>query len=357
MRYLAAAARAVTLASLASLGLVGGVACQTQDKPAAAPAPSFVAGARVMVDRGPGAPPSAAVVLRETGPGQVLVRGDAGLEEIVATSRLREATNVPAAPEFRVGERLLLGIPQQGRVVIAEVLGFGPGPSGAPMYRVRYDGFVPEAIETVGAERLRRPYAGPSAFQVGQRVTMTTNGREVPGAVVALVGPQHWLVRFDGFGAPYDQLATAQQLRAYTPPAAPPPTPPAPVEPVAVDPKAPAGKPIAAGEQVLVPHFGAYHPGTVSGPGTKAGTFRVKYDDAKNVPEEDVAPASIVRAPPTPRTHVFAGGQSVFVEFHGMFVPGKVVKEAGKGLFQIRYEGKGPEGNEVVSVKRLRPRP
>jgi hypothetical protein len=351
---LAPLARALVLASFAALS----AACQTQDRPPAAPAsPTFVAGARVMVDRGPSAPPTAAVVLRETGPGQVLVRSDAGLEEIVSTARLRDASAMPAAPEFRVGERLLLGIPQQRRVVIAEVLGFGPGPTGAPMYRVRYDGFVPEAVETVGAERLRRAYNGPSAFQVGQRVTMTTNGRELPGAVVALVGPQHWLVRFDGFGAPYDQLATAEQLRVYTPPAAPSP-PPAPVEPVAVDPKDPKGaKPIMAGEQVLVPHLGAYHPGTVSGPGTRAGTFRVKYDDAKNVPEEDVAPASIVRAPPTPRTHVFAGGQSVFVEFHGMYVPGKVVKEAGKGLFQVRFEGKGPEGNEVVAAKRLRPRP
>jgi len=46
----------------------------------------------------------------------------------------------------------------------------------------------------------------------------------------------------------------------------------------------------------------------------------------------------------------------VFVEWHGMFAAGRVLKEAGRAEYTVRFDGMGPEADETVSVKRLRPR-
>ncbi len=41
------------------------------------------------------------------------------------------------------------------------------------------------------------------------------------------------------------------------------------------------------------------------------------------------------------------------VEWHGVYVPGKVLKEESKGFYRIRFDGQGPEADEAVAVKRL----
>ena len=52
----------------------------------------------------------------------------------------------------------------------------------------------------------------------------------------------------------------------------------------------------------------------------------------------------------------YEGGQTVFVEWHAVYAPGKVVKDAGSANYVVRPDGKGSEADEVIPAKRLRPR-
>jgi hypothetical protein len=115
--------------------------------------------------------------------------------------------------------------------------------------------------------------------------------------------------------------------------------------------------PLQPGEAVLVSHRGSFHPAVLvsAGPG---GAWRVKYDKPAGGPaEEDIPADRVSRATAQPKGTPFTANQPVFIEWHGLFVTGKVVKEAGKGQYKVRFDGMGPEGDEVLQSKRLRPRP
>jgi hypothetical protein len=79
----------------------------------------------------------------------------------------------------------------------------------------------------------------------------------------------------------------------------------------------------------------------------------VKYASAG---EEEVAGDRVSRLPAPLKGAPYAANQNVWIEWHGMYVPGRIVKEATKGQYKVRFEGQGPEMDEVVLAKRLRPR-
>ena len=338
----------------------------------------LAAGSRVQVNRNGQFYP--ATVLREVGAGRFMVRYDgAGPEydEAVGSDRIRAdpANSAGATRDYRAGEKVMVTV--QNRLALADVV----QQISAEMWRVHYDGFGPEVAENVGPDRLRRPYSGPATVSVGQKLLVYVQGRPMPAVVMALVAADRWLVRFDGYGSQYDQAIGAEALQGpvaavpppvaappvVTPPVAPPPVAPPPVadkgkdkpakdkppEPIAV----PAG-PLQAGEAVVVMHRGALHRAQLVGPGAAPGSFKVKYDDpAASTPEEDVAGDRVTRAPTIIKGAAYTQNQRVFIEWHGMLFPGKVVKESGKGQYKVRYENHGPEHDEVVIAKRLRPRP
>jgi hypothetical protein len=301
--------------------------------------------------------------------------------------RAREGAGGAAAPaatarDFRVGEKVL--VKSQNRLVLGTVM----AQLAADSWRVHYDGYGPEIAETVGPDRLRRMYSGTSQRALGQPVGVDVGGgRIMAGKVLAVVAADRWLVRFDGFGPEYDQEVGAAGLRevpkapaaaptpatsgtiAVAPLTAAPPTSATPDKPGADKPGA-AGKPapekpaitavtgpLQPGEAVLVTHRGSFHPAVLvsAGPG---GAWRVKYDKpAGGPPEEDIPADRVARATAQPKGTAYAANQPVFIEWHGMFVTGKIVKESGKGQYKVRFDGMGPEGDEVLQTKRLRPRP
>jgi hypothetical protein len=83
------------------------------------------------------------------------------------------------------------------------------------------------------------------------------------------------------------------------------------------------------------------------------GSFKVKFTSGG---EEDVAADRILREPASTKGLRYQPNQLVLVDYKGVYVPGKVLKQEGKGEYKVRFEGQGPEGDEVVPVKRLKPR-
>ena len=208
------------------------------------------------------------------------------------------------------------------------------------------------------------------------------NGQALPGKVIAVSAADRWVVRFDSFGPQYDQEVSADRIRTAPPVVAPPPAPPAP--PVVEAPPAPKvdakaekdkgkGKdkdkvkdkpkgnapeagpavpsgPPATGEVVLVNVRGAWFPATVSA--AAGGSFKVKFGNA----EEEVPADRVLREPTSVKGLRYQVGQLVLVGYKGVFVPAKVLKQEGRADYKVRFEGTGPEEDEVVAQKRLRPR-
>jgi hypothetical protein len=79
----------------------------------------------------------------------------------------------------------------------------------------------------------------------------------------------------------------------------------------------------------------------------------VKYASGS---EEEVPADRVVRGPGSTRGLRYQPGQLVLVEYKGVFVPAKVIRPEGKSDYKVRFDGQGPEGDEVVTPKRLRPR-
>lgn len=321
----------------------------------------------------------AAVVVQPLGEGRFLVHYDnTGNEwnEPVGPERIKPlgASTSAGGParDYHPGEKVLVSY--QNRLLFADVV----TQVSADSWRVHYDGYGAEAGETVGPERLRRPFAGPTAHNVGSAVTVDVNGQSVAGKVLAASAADHWVVRFEAFGPQYDQDVAADRIKvaAVAPPPAPtvaplpaPPKPPEakpeakpekpakaekPVEkpkPAVVDgaPAAPPGPP-AVGESVLVTQRGAWFSATVTAVG--AGTAKVKFASGG---EEEIPADRIVRDPGSLKGLHFQPAQLVLVDYKGVWVPGKVLRPEGKD-YKIRFDGQGPEGDEVIGPKRLRPR-
>jgi hypothetical protein len=63
----------------------------------------------------------------------------------------------------------------------------------------------------------------------------------------------------------------------------------------------------------------------------------------------------VLREPASLKGAHYQVGQQVVVAYKGVFVAGKVAKLEGRD-YKIRFEGLGPEEDEVVQAKRIRPR-
>jgi hypothetical protein len=182
-------------------------------------------------------------------------------------------------------------------------------------------------------------------------------------------------VRFDGFGPEYDQEVAADRFRprapaetvaALQPAAAPSPAPPGP----AVAPPAGGGasaRPFQANDDVFVAHRGVYHLATLIGAGA-GDRWRVRYKSSAVGSEkgseggpagsdEEVAESRLNRFGNLDKGSRLEPKQNVFVEYHGVFFPGRITRSPAKGQYQIRYENFGPEADEIVPARRLRPRP
>jgi Agenet domain len=322
-----------------------------------------------------------AVVVQPLNEGRFLVHYDnTGNEwnEAVGPDRIKPlaagASAGGPARDYHAGEKVLVSY--QNRLLFADVV----TQVSADSWRVHYDGYGTEAGETVGPERLRRPFVGTTGHAVGESVTVDVNGQSVAGKVLAASSADHWVVRFEAFGPQYDQEVGIDRIKAASAAVAPPKPETKPVEPPPAksEPKAEAKsdakpekpvekpKPAAAavvdgaptvpsgpptvGEGVLVNQRGAWFAAAVTAVG--AGTVKVKFAAGG---EEDLPADRILRAPASTKGQHYLPGQLVLVDYKGVFVPGKVTKQDGKD-YKIRFDGQGPEGDEVITVKRLRPR-
>ncbi|WP_437682803.1 hypothetical protein [Sorangium sp. So ce131] len=338
-----------------------------QPAPLAAP-PALAPGTPLLVERGGLWLP--ATVVGGLGPDRVIVHYDGtdpAWDEPVGFDRVRVAPAAGAA-DYRAGEKVL--VTAQGRLLLADVV----QQIGPDAWRIHYEGYPPEIAEDVKLDRIRRPFAGPTPYPAGEPVEIDAGGSMLRAVVLAPIASDRWLVRLEGFGPEYDQEVTYDRLRPRASAAAraAEPTPTAPATPASPAPPASAGAATAAsagsvrsfqaGEEVLVAHRGVYHLATVAGPGA-GGKWRVRYKSSAvgsegplDGSDEEVAADRLSRFASLPKGAPFAASQRVFVEYHGLYFPGHVVRTIDKGQARIRFENFGPEADEIIPVRRLRPR-
>jgi hypothetical protein len=328
-------------------------------------------GTRVEINRGGQWYPGA--IVQPLGSDRFVVSYDGAgpqYNEAVGSDRIRTlaASGSPAlARDYRVGEKVL--VTSQNRVLLGDVV----QQVSNVAWRVHYDGYGPEVGEYVGADRLRRPFVGLSTHAVGETVLVDVNGQTLPAKILALSASDRWIVRYDGYGPQYDQEIGEGRLRAPAPPPAfsmpalPPPV--VPVEPPAkpekggkkggkVEPPPPVAPappaPLQVGDTVVVSQRGALFPATIAALGS-VGQWRVRFEGPGGG-EEEVLADRVQRLNPPVKGAALPPNQAVLVEWHGIYAPGKILKEQEKGLYKVRYEGLGPESDDIVPQKRLRPR-
>jgi hypothetical protein len=172
-------------------------------------------------------------------------------------------------------------------------------------------------------------------------------GREAGLALYeCALGPQdRWLARPAGYGPPGAVVPQAPPAPAPAPPPEPPPSAPTP------EGAASALGGLRYGEVILVRLHGAYFLATLVAPA--GSSFRVKLADGI---EEQVLPDRIVRASEPPKGGRYEPNQPVLIEYKGVFFAGWVQKQEGKGDYRVRFDGQGPDADEVVPARRLRPR-
>jgi hypothetical protein len=308
-----------------------------------------------------------ATVVMAAGEGRFLVHYDGtGNEwnESVGPDRIKPLPAPAAVPvpgrDYGPGEKVL--VTYQNRLLLAEVV----SQVSADSFRVHYDGYGAEGAETVGPERMRRPFTGNTAHAPGDGVTVDVNGQSVPGKVLAASAADRWVVRFEAFGPQYDQEVGVDRIKVAPAVVAPPPPPVTaqkavekpekpiekPEKPPAEVAPAPQAGPPAIDEKVLVGVRGAWFAATVTGLGA-TGRVKVKFASGG---EEDVEIERVLREPAATKSLPYQPGQLVLVDYKGVFVPAKVLKPEGKGEYKVRFEGQGPDGDEVIQVRRLRPR-
>lgn len=366
-------------ASLASIGLflsllLGACAPANTAPPPSVPPPTtdsrrpdLSAGSPILVRRGALWIP--ARVVGSGGPDRVIVQYEGyGPEwnEPVSLDRIKPRPAASLARDYRIGDRVLV-LAASNRLLVAEVV----QQIAADRWRVHYDGYGPEVAEDVGPDRLRRPHEGPSPLALGQIVGVRAGADVLPAKVVAIVAPERWIVRFSGLGPESDQEIGPDRVAAPPPSSTSDPAgmgperfiDPAssPAEALGSPPSPPssAARPIAPGDEVFVSHRGVYHIAIVVSVGTD-GLIRVRYATAgSESSEESVPPARVRPAPPPPSAKAapFSPAQKVFVEWHGMFVPARVIRDVGRGTYRVRFDGLGPDADEVVPARRLRAGP
>jgi hypothetical protein len=343
-------------------------ATEPQTPPPAAANPDFATGAKVEVQRNRQWFP--ATVIQPFGDRFLIHYEGFGNEwnETVGLDRIRALPGPGSARDYKVGERVL--VVMANRHAAAEIT----AQAGPTSWRVHFDGYGPDVGEVVGPDRLRRPFTGTSPHPVGSPVGVEFNGQVLGGKVLAVTAADKWIVRFPSFGPDYDQEVGPNRIRpapgeapAAAPPppvaAAPsPPPPPAPTAPAKPEKPAPpaaappitGAAPLKVGDPIFVSQRGpSYLPATITGSGP--GTWKVRYEFGA-IGEDEVPHDRAVRAQPPLKGQKYTANQPVFIEWHGLYVVGKVLKEADPGHYKVRFEGHGPEADENVAVRRLRPR-
>ncbi len=299
--------------------------------------------------------------------------------EPVGMDRIKAGAAV-APVALQPGDKVV--VTSQGHLMLGDVL----QQVAAGTWRVHYDGYGPEAAENVTEDRIQRPFLGISAHAVGEAVMVEANGQTLPAKVIAVTAQNRWLVRFDGYNPQYDQEVPTEKIHTAPTPLLMPLVPPAPVvvapppavvtppvvepaksdkdkgkkvkpkpEPVAapVVVAPPVAAPLQIGDAVLVSQRGSWSAATITAAGANAGAWKIKYEGGL---EDEVSPDRVQRLGALAKGGRYNANQLVMVEWHGVFMPGKALKEDGKGFYRIRFDGQGAEGDEVVPVKRLHPR-
>jgi hypothetical protein len=274
--------------------------------------------------------------------------------EPVSFDRIKARSAESLARDYRIGERVLV-LAASNKLFVAEIV----QQVAADRWRVHYDGYGPEVAEDVGPDRLRRPHTGPSSLAIGQPVGVRAGTSVLPAKVAAIVAPDRWIVRFEGLG-PESDLEVGPD-RVVAPPTSAGMGSERDVDPLASPqqaphPPPPPERPIAPGDEVFVSHRGAYHSAIVIAAGTD-GMIRVRYATPGDGAAEESVPAARVRSAPPTGSAPFQPDQRVFIEWHGMFFPGRIVRAAGKGMYRVRFDGVGAEADEVVPARRVRSGP
>jgi len=310
-------------------------------------------GAAVLVERGGQWLPGS--VVAQVGPDRFRVHYEGygpEWDEDVGPARLRPAAAAsdPNAAPLAAGESVLVDL--SGRLMLGRIVEMRPDGK----LKIQYDGFEPAAFEEVVAKRVRRPFAGESAHRVGEDVTVRAQGSSARARVVAAVSSDRWLVRFDGAGAAYDRVVgpdmlvgTGGSAKAVA----------APADAKASTSDAPT---LSIGDQVLVSHRGTWHAATVAA--LRGGEVGVRYAEestggkaAGRAGDESVSAQRVVAAPGKKKPGVpYAPKELVYIEWHGMFVEGRVLRKTGAGQYKVRFAGTGPARDEIVVSRRLRPR-
>lgn len=312
-----------------------------------------------------------ASVVKQTGAATVLIHYEgapSAYDEDVPFDRVRSRPVGPSAAEapqadFTNGEHVIVSA--QNRLLLAEVT----QSVGNNTYRVHYAGYGPDVVENVTADRIHRPFAGATAHAVGEAVTVDVGAAQpMPGKVLAVVAADQWLVRLDNAGPQYDQQVGADRIHAMqaapagtTPPAVAPSAPPSGSASPAAGKGAPAaGKgapaapqasaPLKVGDAVLLKERTVYYAGKIVGNGASGSTWKVRVEGQSA--DEEVPAASLMRLNDPLKGVKYQSGQEVYVEYHGVWVPGKVGKEADSGNYRVKVG----DTDEIINVKRIRPR-
>lgn len=223
------------------------------------------------------------------------------------------------------------------------------GPAGPDRVVVQFEGYGPEWNEAVPFDRVRaRPLGAlPRDYRVGDRVLVLAASNKLFAAeIVQQIAPARFRVHYDGYGPEVAEDVGPDRLRRFLEPLPSTPAPPPPPEPLA----------LAPGAEVFVGHRGAYHRAIVVAAGTD-GMIRVRYAAPSDGVAEESVPSSRVRPAPPPSSPPFQPDQKVFVEWHGMFFPGRILRASGKGMYRVRFDGVGSDADEDVPVRRLRAAP
>jgi hypothetical protein len=133
------------------------------------------------------------------------------------------------------------------------------------------------------------------------------------------------------------------------------------------------GRSYAVGDHVMVDWEGNTYPASViDAPGP--AKFKVHYDGYDTVWDEVVPKARVrglvegpVVAPEPPakvrakamkaaQTNQYKMGESVRVEWHGQIYPARITGIVGQEKYRVKYEGYGPEWDEIVGLSRIQPK-
>ncbi len=320
-----------------------------EPEPAAAPTaaqaeapPKYTAGTKVEVQRNNKWLPG--TIVQVAGDKWLVAYEGWGPEwnETVGADRLRALPVV-----YNKGDKVL--VQMANRLAAAEIV----MQATPQLWRVHYDGYGPEVGEIVGPARLKRPFTGKSPHAIGDAVGVEFQGQVLAGKVLQVAAADRFIIRFPAFGPDYDQEVTLDRVRP-APPEGATGSPPSPTVAVAVKGPGPAatGGAFAVNDQVFVSQRNGWVLATVHAAGAN-GTWKVHYEGPISG-DDDVAADRLMKAPQGLKGQKYQPNQPVYIEWHGMFVGGKVLKEADPGAYKVRYDGLGPESDEVLPAKRLR---